>query len=401
MPDLSQLTMPSGNTYDLKDAEARRLIAELQAYTDYLGVTTSDITDGSTINPVMIGEEPVTAVKGNIVNKGNAEFIFNGTKWQEFGDLGALKALAYKDEASGSYTPAGTVAKPTFTGTQATITSDYTPAGTVEISTGTSTTKNYTPAGTVSKPTFTGTKATVKSAYTPAGTVSQPTFTGTQATITSDYTPAGTVSKPTFTGTQATITSDYTPAGTVSTPTITVTPNTTKGKFITGVGTLPQCELPVLTMTVSGENLTFGWSAGSFNAGTLPTQSSEATLVTGIKSATSTQPTFTGTAGEATASYKPAGTVSQPTFTGTAGEATASYKPAGTVSKPTFSGTAGEATVEYTPAGTVSQPTFTGTGVDLEATFTGTPGEATATYKPAGTNSAPKFTGTAATITVS
>ena len=54
----------------------------------------------------------------------------------------------------------------------------------------------------VTVPTSTHTHTT-----TATGTVSKPTFTGTQATISTDYTPAGTVSKPTFTGTAATLTS--------------------------------------------------------------------------------------------------------------------------------------------------------------------------------------------------
>ncbi len=90
-------------------------------------------------------------------------------------------------------------------------------------------------------------------------------------------------------------TATYTPAGTVSTPTITVTPNTTTVNSITAVGTLPSCTLPVFSTSVSGETLTLGWSAGSFSAGTLPTKGSNTTVATGIKSATSTQPSFTGT----------------------------------------------------------------------------------------------------------
>ena len=82
--------------------------------------------------------------------------------------------------------------------------------------------------------------------------------------------------------------------------------------------------------------------------------------------------------------HKPAGTVSQPTFTGTAGTATATYTPAGTVSKPTFSGTQATINSSYTPAGTVSAPEFTGD----EATIT-------VTFKPEGTVSQPTFTGSA------
>ena len=124
----------------------------------------------------------------------------------------------------------------------------------------------------------------------------------------------------------------HTPAGTVSTPTITVTPNTTTVNSITAVGTLPSLAYE----EVSADNIT-AWSAGSgsasltgsvssgpnrtvtltlshthtapsltysevkphkittWSAGSLPTKGSNTTVVTSIKSATSTQPTFSGT----------------------------------------------------------------------------------------------------------
>lgn len=105
--------------YDIKDADARSRIAALESYTDYLGVTTTELTDGASTNPITIGGKSVTAVGGNIVNYGSKEFIFNGSIWQEFGDLSALGACAYKDSLAVS----GTAAAQTFTGTEATITS--------------------------------------------------------------------------------------------------------------------------------------------------------------------------------------------------------------------------------------------------------------------------------------
>ena len=55
--------------------------------------------------------------------------------------------------------------------------------------------------------------------------------------------------------------------------------------------------LPSLTHTdVTADNIT-AWSTG-----TLPTKGSNTTVVTSIKSATSTQPTFTGTAATLTTS---------------------------------------------------------------------------------------------------
>lgn len=258
MADLKKITLPSGTTYNLVDQGARDLIAQIESGTGWLGVTTTALTDGATTNPIMVNGESVTAKAGNLTSYGAKEFIFNGTVWQELGDMSMLGELAYKNSASGSYTPAGTVTKPTFTGTQGSINATFTPAGNVSITTG-------------------------------AGNV------------------------------------NYTPAGTVSTPTITVTPSTASITPINSVG-----ELPELTMTVANETLTFGWDAGS-----LPTKGSAQTVVTGIQSASSSRPTFTGTGAELKAS-----------FTGTAGTATGSFTPSGTVSQPTFSGTTATIEVE-------------------------------------------------------
>lgn len=250
-PIIIQIKMPSGTVYDIVDQGARDLIQELLNFTEYIGVTTSPITEGSTINPILIDGEEVTVVAGDVVTLSSSdpdmdgtEWIFSKTgKWQNFGKLSGLGALAFKDSASGSYTPAGTVSQPTFTGT------------------------SFTPAGTVSQPTFSGSELTSSGSYTPAGTVSnvavgsktikqfktqgsltsfavsngvleitdgvlptgedvsvgdgsvttQPSFSGTAATISVKGTPAGTVSQPTFSGTAVT------PEGTVSQPTFSGT----------------------------------------------------------------------------------------------------------------------------------------------------------------------------------
>ena len=105
MADISQITLPSGTTYDIKDATAR-------SAKQWIGITTTQLTDGATTNPIVISGNSVTAVAGNITSYDEQEFIFNGTKWQAFGDLSDLGTLAYKDSASGSFTPAGTVSKP-------------------------------------------------------------------------------------------------------------------------------------------------------------------------------------------------------------------------------------------------------------------------------------------------
>lgn len=100
MADISKITLPSGNTYDIKDATAREAIAALEGGQYFLGLTTTALTNGATTNPITVGGESVTAKKGNIAVYGLAEFIWDGAKWIEFGDLSTLGGLATKDTVS-------------------------------------------------------------------------------------------------------------------------------------------------------------------------------------------------------------------------------------------------------------------------------------------------------------
>lgn len=281
MADISQIKLPNGTTYNIKDANARERIEALESFTTYLGVTTTALTDGATTNPIKINNKDVTAQAGNIVLHGNQEFIFDGTHWNLFGDLSALGTLAYKNTASGSYTPAGTVSQPSFTGDTMNSTGSFTPAGNVTLTNGNKT-----------------------AAVSPAS--------------------SGTAT--------------YTPAGDVSAPTISVKTagTTTTVNSITDVGKLPT--MP--TYTVASEVLTI--TAGS--PGTLPTKGGNQTVKTGDAAYQATAPEFTGTgvrlvtgnisvptsasfsgtAGAVSVSGTPSGTVSQPKFTGTTGSVTVS-----------------------------------------------------------------------------
>lgn len=258
MADISKITLPSGQVYNIKDTQARASIETIESSITgglhYLGVTTTALVDDSNTNPITIGGKSVTAKTGDIVIYGKLEFVFSDTdnKWHEFGSTGSLKALAFKDNAQATYTPGGSVTTPTFTGDEETLSTQVTPSGSVAISVGSGT-------------------------------------------------------------------ANYTPAGTVSQPTTTVTLDTTTVNSITDVGTLPS-----LTMTVSNETLTFGW-----NAGDLPTKGDNTTVATGVQSAVTTQPVFTGTGQELIAS-----------FTGEASNVNITYTPTGTVSTPQFNGTA-------------------------------------------------------------
>ena len=369
MADISKITLPSGTTYNIKDQGARDLIDEMSGYTDFLGVTTTALTDGATTNPITINGASVTAKKGNIVTYGSAEFIFNGTAWQLFGDLSGLGDLAFKDSAS------GTVAVPkTYTTTVTpSTTSKYVALsatgggsaskGIVDVKPASGGTATYTPAGSNAASSVTG-----SCSVTPSGSISV-------GTGTANYTPQGSNAASSVSGSctvtpsgsisVGTGTANYTPAGTVSTPTITVTPSTvskyvatsaTGGGSVTA-GTKASCTLPVLTTSVSNEVLTIGWSAGSFTqntptAVTLPSFSSQ-TIATGISSASSSQPTFTGTGKE----LKFTGSSSTGTISGTAAAQTFT----GTGKELKFTGSSSTGTI----SGTAAAQTFTGTGARL------------------------------------
>ena len=401
-PLISQVTLPNGTTYDIKDGWSRDQIAAIykliEGGVNFIGVVADapahQISDGDTTNPITVKDgastKSVTATSGDIVIQGTKEFIFDGTAWREFGDITGLGDLAFADTASGPFTPAGTVSKPTFTGSQSTVT----------ITAADNTSGNYQPKGTVSKPTFTGTKVKISGTVTPTGSVSG-SFSGTPVRLvtgnisvptSASTTTASTENKTATVSQAASGEATYTPSGQVSGTAVEM--NTTSVNSITAVGTLPQWTASVPSGT---ENLTFSWSAG-----TLPTKGAAQTVATTVKSVT--DPTFTGDGARLVT-----GNIAVPksyttTFTNTNKTATvsaassgeATYTPSGSVSG-TFTGesdtvaitVAADANGNYTPAGTVSQPTFSGTKVQLSGTTTAS-----------GSVSQPTFTGTAGTVTV-
>lgn len=119
MAELSQITLPSGTTYDFKDTVARNIAA---GGIQLKGETTTPLTDGSTTNPIILNGESYTAVNQDAVFYDHKELVFDGTRWHEFGDMSGVGSLAYKDTASGTYTPAGSVSKPNVSVTPQTAT---------------------------------------------------------------------------------------------------------------------------------------------------------------------------------------------------------------------------------------------------------------------------------------
>lgn len=266
-----------------------------------------------------------------------------------------------KGAGTANYTPEGTVTLGDETAKAVAIsgkTADatigahtYTPAGNVEVTTASPNvgeTANYTPSGTVSKPTFTGTQATLNHAahtHTLTGDVTVENEVALNATggavnahdveVTgAAYTPAGSVSQPTFTGADV----NYTPAGTVAAPAITA--NAVKA-------------------SVDGEVLTFDGAQITADAPAF-TGTAAKIKATGTVS----KPTFTGTA----ATITPEVTVANHTFTQPkiGGTVTA------TVTNDLAIGETTIGAHTYTPEGSVSQPTFTGGGMVIKATFKGT-----------------------------
>ena len=104
-PTISKVKLPSGNTYDIKDTTARDAIAQLQAGSYFFGITTTPLADGDTTNPITVGGQSKTAVNGNITIYEHKEFIFDGTKWCEFGDLSTLGDLATLDSIETTSAP--------------------------------------------------------------------------------------------------------------------------------------------------------------------------------------------------------------------------------------------------------------------------------------------------------
>ena len=269
------------------DAVAREAI---KGGTHFIGVTSTTITDGSSTNPVTIGDKSVTAVNGDIVVNGNKEFIFSDSdsKWHELGDTTGLGALALKDSVSAVYTPAGTVSKPnvTVTPTYATIT-EFSAAGSVT----TGTVKELSADGSV-------TGITIKE-LSADGSV-------TDGTI-KEMSTAGSVV-----------------AGSANTPT--------------------EVTLPTLSTTLNGTTLELSWTAGSVVAGvagtptsvTLPTFK-DASVVTAA-----TMPSFkeTSVVGAATMpTFKDASVVTAATMPTTKETSVLSAAAAELEAAPEFSGT--------------------------------------------------------------
>lgn len=324
MADISKITLPTGTTYDIKDQGARDLIAEMSGYTDFLGVTTTALTDGATTNPITINNKSVTAKKGNIATYGSAEFIFNGTAWQAFGDLSGLGSLAYKNSAS------GTVAVPK------TYTTTVTPVAKTVSVTGTTTGEI---AETTEMVKVVGERATgaADTTYTPEGTNASSSVSGS-CTVTAK----GSVAAPTISVKTAgsTTTVKNPTAKTVVTDMSVAAPSGT-----TATGELVYCSVSGETLSLSKFIETTGDSITTANV----------TVKNGDAAYQASAPAFTGSSATGTIS----GTAAAQTFTGTGALLETEHE---VMVGAYFSGSTMTSTGSYTPAA----PTATTTTATTE-----------------------------------
>ena len=226
MADISKITLPSGNTYDIKDETAREMIANLNQFT-YNVVNALPTASADTMYQIYLIQSQTTGVDDEYeeyitLDKGAG--ASPRYKWEMLGTISApdlsdyvrkdeVGDLAYKDTASGS----GTVTVPktydsTFTGDEVNVSVSGTASGsvsapTISIETAGATTTVDEVASVGSMPTYTvanevltitaGSVPTTNSVTVKTGDAayeaSQPTFTGGQVTSTGKVTPTGSV----------------------------------------------------------------------------------------------------------------------------------------------------------------------------------------------------------------
>lgn len=177
MATIDHLTIPINGvatTLEIEDAYARQLISDLGDAVYWIGVTTTVLTDGDTTNPITVNSESVTARTGGMAQYSGEEFVWNGSAWQSIGKNN-FGALAFKNSATGSITPAGTVSI-TEAADATTSIEGMATAGTLPQWSLSGKTLTFT-QGTLP------TKATAQTVVTASGTRTA-SFSGTAATVT-------------------------------------------------------------------------------------------------------------------------------------------------------------------------------------------------------------------------
>lgn len=115
MANVSKITVPIlvddqivMTDFEIKDNVAREAIEGLANAMYWGGVTTTEITDGSEIGEIVVNGNTITPKVGCLVQYNGEEFAWDGTAWQSLGKNN-FGALAFKNTATASYTPNGSV----------------------------------------------------------------------------------------------------------------------------------------------------------------------------------------------------------------------------------------------------------------------------------------------------
>lgn len=352
VPVISKLTI-GDQTYYLKDAEARELLALLGTAAkkdvaagvsaDEQGLVTgaqvqaaiANISGSMHFRGVVTSFDDITdPAAGDVIIIGVKEYVYGGdpAAWHELGDesIYALKTVTIGTQNLSANINLDTLAADMGLGKLA---------------------KKDSATGTVAGQTISGLKA---KGNTTGSIAVELTQTSTAATLTkSDYTPSGDVAGSVTAAGTVSIAKDAENgtqiSGSVSAPTVTVTPATDSIKKVTSVGTLPTKAADSFTpngddtftagsqaawsanVDEASETLSFSFTAntlptftqgakasyteGTFDAGTLPELAATGTtVVTGITKAEASAPTFTGD--KFAASFTGTSTDITATFTG-------------------------------------------------------------------------------------
>lgn len=296
MADISKIVLPSGSEYNIKDAEARSQIAALTGgdAVVFVGVSSVELTDGGTQTPKINGENKIPAA-GQLFFYGTQEFIWGpDSKWHALGSLDSLGDLAYKDSATGTYKPEGTISIPTFTGSNSTFTGAFEPAGSVTVSTKTTSNKTATVSAAASGTTT----------YTPGGDVSAPTISVKTAGATQ------TIKNPTSVTVAKTVVAAA-PGATAPANNLTYYSVTDETLSLYQLGYTTGASITTANVDVKTDDAVYEASAPVFTG-------TAVRLVTGnIPVPATYDASFTGTSDTVSVSGIPNGSNSQPTFDGT------------------------------------------------------------------------------------
>lgn len=388
MPDISKITLPSGTTYDIKDAVAR---STMSGAIKIKGTTTTALTDGATTNPITINGESYTAVANDAVFYGDSEFVFDGEHWHRFGDMSGIGEMGKVDQGVVTITPHGSNAASAVTFTAHSKTSVLTSATTATVPKTVGTTKYLTgsASGTVVGVDASG------SALTGLGTADTETFVKSypgatsklattsvigvgDTTTTASKATAGTAVAVAKAGTAATVAS-----GSLGTETSTRTANTPMwGATVTNETlsfTFKPLSTTSVTPAVSNGSITpytfadvtvpvKDVSATTVATGSLSASGTGGSVLTGLGTA-ETASAVTGYSAPTSATFAKTVTVTaQPTVTLTSSNTTST----GAVAYVESIGTSGTDAVTFSSSTKVDAITALGTATANAQTFTGT-----------------------------